>query len=171
MSSGRIVFFLVILLLPAWACRKNPPRIPSPPAPTPAPSKLEIGNASFNGGLYREAAESYEAFVRENPDAANLDEVLFRLGIAYGLAGSSPENFKNTQNELRALIIRFPKSRYRPEAEYILTLQAEILKLRLNVRDRDALMLDRDERIRRLTLELERMKKIDLERRPTRPPR
>ncbi len=184
-KSVRILFILWLPCLIVGACHKKPPTVTvRPPPKPPLPSSLEIANESFDSGLYDEAARSYEAYLNEDAAAADHDQALFKLGLSYALAGKIPEDFNRAQIQLRTLVTQFPRSRYRPEAEYILSLQTDIEKLRLGLREneegirsrdtmiheRDERIKERDEKIRRLTQELERMKKIDLERRPSRPP-
>ena len=172
-SSLRILFLLCVTLT---ACHKKPPKTASPSSASP-PARLELANHDFEAGRYMESARAYQAYLDENPKAAGRDEVLFKLGIATALSGDSPQSLIKAQAPLQTLIAEYPQSRYRPEAEYILSLQTEVEKLRLESRDRDekmraqdGMIRDRDEKIRRLTQELERIKKIDLERRPSRPP-
>ncbi len=188
MSSKQIAEAVLVTCLVMTACHRKPARVALRP---PVPTKLEIGNNSFDAGQYLIAAQSYEAYLKENPGAADRDQALFRLGIIYGLSGNGSEDITRAEGQFRALVSQFPQSRFKPEAEYILSLQTEVEKLRLNLRkntddleskdivikdqdeklrDRDDRIKDRDEKIRRLTQELERLKKIDLERRPSHPP-
>lgn len=187
MSSKRIAATFLVMCLMLSACHKKPAKIAQPPSPT----KLEIGNGSFDAGQYLAAAQSYEAYLKENPAAADRDQAFLKLGIAYGLSGDSPQDLARAESQFRALVVQFPKSRYKPEAEYILSLQTDVEKLRLDLqkteddlqskdvvirnqderlRDRDERIKERDEKIHRLTQQLERLKKIDLEERPSRPP-
>ena len=64
---------------------------------------------------------------------------------------------------MQQLVSLFPESPYRPEAEFLLRLQGEIERLRSDLSNREA-------RIRQLTQELERLKQIDMQRRPSRVP-
>jgi outer membrane protein assembly factor BamD (BamD/ComL family) len=171
--SMRTLFLLGLILA---ACHKKPPGAVKPPSP-PAPARLELANRNYEAGRYSEAARSYQAYLNENPKAAHRDQLLFKLGIAFALAGNDPQSLSKAQTQLRTLVIEYPKSRYKPEAEYILSLQADVEKQHREARDRDekirardGMIRERDEKIRRLTQELERLKKIDLERRPSRPP-
>jgi outer membrane protein assembly factor BamD (BamD/ComL family) len=171
--STRILFLLCLTLA---ACHKKPSKA-ARPTPASAPARLEPANNDYEAGRYPEAALAYQAYLDQNPKAARRDEALFKLGIATVLSGSSPQSWIKAQAPLQTLVAEYPRSRYRPEAEYILTLQTEVEKLRLDSRDRDekirardGMIRERDEKIRRLTQELERLKKIDLERRPSRPP-
>ncbi len=188
MSSKRMAGAFLAMCLVLGACHKKPAKIAVQP---PSPTKLEIGNGNFEAGQYDAAAQSYEAYLKENPAAVDRDQALFKLGIIYGLSGDDPENITRAENQFRALMTQFPQSRYKPEAEYILSLQSDVENLRLDIRkkdddlrskdvvikdqdqrlkDREDRIKDRDEKIHRLTQELERLKKIDLDRRPSRPP-
>ena len=202
------ILILISLSLLLAACHKSPPRttapLPTPPpisipAPPPPPNKLEVGEQKFLAGNYPEAAKLLEAYLVENPNAADIDTATFRLGIAYALVAKTPQDMALAQSRLRVLVSQFPQSIYRPQAQLILTLQSDLEQLRRDIQDREKsiLMLDqklraenrkvaereagirdreekikeRDEKIRKLTQELDQMKKIDIERRPSLPPR
>ena len=117
--------------------------------------------------------------------------MLFRLGLAYGLPTSPVHDAPQAIRVLQQLVSRFPQSPYTPQGKVILTLQEEVQKLndnivrgeeRLKVQDSDVGQLrkkvekfradvrEREARIRQLNRELEQLKKIDMERRPSRPP-
>jgi tetratricopeptide (TPR) repeat protein len=201
------ILILISLCLLLTACHKSPPKatppLPTPPpmtipAPPPPPNKLEVGEQKFLAGNYPEAAKLLEAYLVENPNAADTDKATFRLGIAYALIGKTPQDMALAQSRLRVLVNQFPQSIYKPQAELILTLQSDLEQLRRNIQDRDKSILildqrlrsenrrvaereagirdreekikERDEKIRKLTQELDQMKKIDLERRPSLPP-
>jgi outer membrane protein assembly factor BamD (BamD/ComL family) len=147
-------------------------------------SQLEVGDDSFLTGNFADAALSYQTYLAGNLNAQDRDRAMFKLGLAYVMVDKSPQSIAKAQDQFRALIHQFPKSRYRPEAEYILFLQTELDKAQgdlrkrnVNARERNEKIKDmtekikeRDDKIRQLTEELERMKKIDLERRPSRQP-
>ncbi|MBI3950111.1 MAG: tetratricopeptide repeat protein [Acidobacteria bacterium] len=131
----------------------------------PAPGQhLQQAEKFFEAGDYAKAVEAYEAYLRDDPAKKDQDRVLFRLALAYGLPDSPVHNPQQAIAVLRRLIDLFPHSLYTPPARMILDLYGDVEKLKTDVREREA-------RIRVLSNELEQLKRIDLDRRPTRPPR
>ncbi len=206
------------IILTSCFHRKVEVKPPAAPPPPTQPS-AEAADRHFKAGEYLGAAQAYEAFLNANPKAQNRDRILFRLAISYALAGGEPENFRKSLSLLRTVFIQFPDSEYKAETEYILSLQTDIDRLRVDLReksdlvreqndvleqqaaalasrdksilDRDKLLKDKDRLLRekeralaerdksmgemedkllKLSQELEQMKKIDLERKPSRPP-
>jgi tetratricopeptide (TPR) repeat protein len=196
--NSSCVLAVSLVLLMAWGCRKKsgvptpaPPQItaaapanPAPaavtpsesplpetallePAPLPktvaAPSSLDLGEMDFQKGNYRQAARSLEAFLSANPNSKDRDQALFHLGLSRTLANDSSRDLRQAEAAFRRLIAEFPDSPYRNQVELILGLQAQIERLKSDVRERD-------ERIKRLGEELQKLKEIDMQRRPSRPP-
>jgi tetratricopeptide (TPR) repeat protein len=203
---------LLLCLVPAGCHRGTPAAAGLPPPPTfPAPT-LEVAEAFYGAGDYAGATQAYETYLKENPSAEDRDKALFRLAMSYALLGNSPESFRKAQNLLRTLFTQFPRSQYKPEAQYILSLQADIDRMKVDIREKDDLIREqseappqvekvtgakdrvnragdkalrekdkalrekdkiiqeKEEKILKLTQELERMKKIDLQRAPSRSP-
>jgi tetratricopeptide (TPR) repeat protein len=189
----RTIVSLAILFvsLMSWACRERiivyppakAPEAPSPPTGKdadsgtspplgmrfPEPSKFpsvpaELLNAEvyFGLGEYPEALREYEAYMTNNPDAASLDRILLNVGLCYALASGSARNLSAAKISLNRLIKEYPGSQYRGEASLILDLIAQVERLDRNMRARNA-------QIKRLEDELQRLKEIDLKRRPPRP--
>lgn len=193
--STLVILFVVLV---SWGCQKKsavvppsapqitaaPPKesapapatspVPEPPKPEPvkpapppkintAPSRLEAGESNFKAGNYRQAIHSLEAFLRANPKSRNGDQALFYLGLSRALATDSSRDLSQAEAAFRRLAKEFPKSQYRNQAEFILGLQAQIERLRSDVKERD-------DRIKQLSDELQKLKEIDLQRRPSRPP-
>jgi tetratricopeptide (TPR) repeat protein len=144
----------------------HPPPSLSPPllAPGPPPADLVEGEESFYRGNYREAARAYEKFLHENPDHRERPEVMFRLGMAYALSGPSQQSQKLALEVWKSLIRLYPDSPLRVQAAYLLELNADIERLKSESEAKD-------ESIKRMREELERIKKIDIERRQPMPPR
>ncbi len=90
--------------------------------------------------------------------------MLFRLGLSYALSDSSPPGLKKSKSRLERLITFYPDSHYRPQARLILDLQNQLDQ-------RVSELQGMEERIRQLTEEIGKLKKIDMERQPSRPPR
>jgi hypothetical protein len=153
-----------VVLLPETKPERAPAAEEPPPEPEEIiPSSFLVGEEKFASGSYQEAALSYEMFIRENPDHPKCDPANFKLGLAYAFTSSSLQSRRRSRRQLRDFIDRFPESPYRKQAEFILGLHRDIDRLRSE-------SLEKDKQIKRLAEELERLKKIDLEKRPTRPP-
>jgi hypothetical protein len=137
-----------------------PSRLPSPPEP-PLPRNFREGEASFRSGDYAEAIRSYEQYLRSDPVTQYKDVVMFKLGLAYALTCSVAECRKKSTDQFKSLVSQFPESPYSAEAQFIISLQTDLAKLRQDAKESD-------EKIKKLTEELDRLKAIDLERQPTR---
>ncbi len=148
--------------------------VPPPPAPkqdeaapaAPAgeatePTLVEVGMAQFQAGDYALASQSLEAFLRQHPEAPDREPALFFLGLSRALAQDASRNLLQAEAALRRLAAEFPQSVYRRPAEYLLRLQARIDRLTAEAKERE-------ERVRQLEEELERLKEIDLKRTPGR---
>ena len=187
-------YLIIILLLgPAVGCQKKaapaaPESLtikeeepaPAPSAITPAEQRVAVetpetpraeiaappdvfveAERSFAEGGYRQAAQAFERFLHSFPGASDRDRALFHLGLSLALSGDD-QDLLQTEAALRRLIVEFPQSPYRRQAEWILDLRTRIRQLQSDVRDRD-------ERIRQLGSELNKLRSIDLDRRPSRP--
>jgi tetratricopeptide (TPR) repeat protein len=154
---------------PAVTPRTIVPDQPAPleEAPLPktitTPSSFDLGEMNFQVGNYLKAIKSFEAFLNSFPKAKNRDLALFHLGLSRALATDSSRDLRQSENALKRLISEFPNSRYKGQAEFILGLQSQIERLKGEIKDRD-------DRIKRLSEELQMLKDIDMQRRPSRPP-
>lgn len=148
-----------------------PPSGPSPtPQPAPIPDTIpslpstggyfDLGEKYFQAGDYPRAGKAYETYLQKSVSLANQDQALFRLALTRFLPGSSVRDVSQALNLFRLLINSFPHSPFRPQAEMVLGMQAEIERMRVDVSKRD-------ERIQELTRELEKLKQIDMQRRPS----
>jgi tetratricopeptide (TPR) repeat protein len=137
-----------------------PSRLPTPPEP-PIPKSFRDGQTNFQSGRYAEAVRLYEKYIREDPTTQYKDEALFKLGMAHALLCSASECRTRAVAQFKRLVSLFPKSPYSAEAQFILSLQNDIEKTKADAKARE-------EKINRLTDELERLKKIDLERQTSR---
>jgi outer membrane protein assembly factor BamD (BamD/ComL family) len=122
-----------------------------------------LGQNYFQSGNYVEAARSYETYLRVNLSGPEQDQALFRLALSHSFPDSPIRDLPQAQTLLQQLINRYPRSPFKPQAEFLLGLQGEVDRLRTDV-------AKRDDRIRELSRELERLKQIDMQRRPSRPP-
>lgn len=147
--------------------------IPEPPEPAPEaepaapaeeaaePTLVEVGMAQFQAGDYALASQSLEAFLRQHPEAPDREPALFFLGLSRALAQDASRSLVQAEAALKRLAAEFPQSVYRRPAEYLLRLQARIDRLTAEAKERE-------ERVRQLEEELERLKEIDLKRTPGR---
>jgi hypothetical protein len=165
---------------PAPAVVITPPPPPPPPAITPVappsepviamalpkiipmPILLELADRNFRAGDYKRAAQNYEKFLIVLPNSKDCDQALFHLGLSHILASEPDRDLRQGEAAFRRLIAQFPQSPYRSQAEFILGLQGQIAKLRSDVKERD-------EKIKRLSDELQKLKQIDMQRRPSKP--
>jgi hypothetical protein len=146
-----------------------PTTAPAPLEPTPlpqtitSPSNLELGEMNFRLGNYPKAIKAFEAYLSANPNAKSRDQALFHLGLSRALAVDSSRDMRQADAAFKRLISEFPKSQYKDQAEFILGFQVQIDKLKLDLKERE-------DRIKKLSEELQALKDIDLQRRPSRPP-
>ena len=187
---------LALLPLFPSSCKRRPQAPAPPPTPTPAaaapatPNPLEQAERYFESGDYLNAAVAYEGYLRERPDGKDRDRALYRLGLCLALPSNPSQNPDQAIAYLEELSTQYPKSSYKPEAELISALEREILDLHVIVTKRQqqvddmsrqidglreqqgsldqlrADLKDREDRIHQLSQELEKLKAIDLQRRP-----
>lgn len=175
-----------VLLLSGFAisCHKRPPRAVTPAVPT----DFELGEARYVAGDFEAAVSFFEAYLRSG-SAMDRDLALYHLGLAYALQGATPENLEKSQGMLQQLVQQYPGTTYISEATLLFSLQAEIIKLLDAVNQKQVELngikakqqaeidklkneiKDQQNRIKTLTEDLQRLRDIDMERRPSRPSR
>ena len=159
MRTNRIVAIAFSALVIAAGCQKRVPITalpPAPPPPDPALVALDDANRSFNAGSYDEAVRGYENYLKGNAAGTRRDEALFHLGLAYALRPSA--DWPHASTALRQIMEVFPNSPFKAPAGLILSLRSEVDQANANAQQRDL-------RIRQLTTELDRLKRIDADRR------
>ena len=132
--------------------------------PRPVPAIYQSAEVDFDNARYVLAARSYETYLRDYPSRNNDDRILFRLGLCYSLADNSAAGLRKARDRFERLIALYPNSPYKPQAKVIMALQDQI-------EQKAAELQNNEERIRQLTEELNKLKKIDMQRQPSRPPR
>jgi hypothetical protein len=176
----------VICVIPATGCTKRrevvtvPPPAPVPviarvhaPVPlySPIPASLpdytapplpgeveqEEADRAFTTGNYDEAILAYESSLLLAPSGERRDEALFRLGICYVLRNSSNSDWQRARTTLQQLINDYPNSSLKPPALVILNLRTRADELSGNIKAREQAM-------KQLSMELEKLKQIDAER-------
>jgi len=133
------------------------------PAAPAAPPELDQAEMHFRLGQYPQAVRAYEAFLEGNPQYGSRDRVLFRIALSRALAPGRDTGLSGARAALERLTEEFPGSGYGTDAELILGLISDLRRLGRDIRTRNS-------RIDRLEEELKRLKEIDLQRRPSRPP-
>jgi uncharacterized phage infection (PIP) family protein YhgE len=159
---------LVVLsvLLGGAACHRKisvvaPPAGP-PAAPPPvvaalpvSPAALRDGESAFESRDFARAARSFESYLQSNPQAEDIDSVLFKYAVAQSLSGVTARETASSDN-FNQLIREFPQSVYVPSAQMILSLRADIAGLRANTERIQGDQKTRDDTIRQLTDQLAR---------------
>jgi hypothetical protein len=138
------------------------PKVPAPPPTVPVPDILKSANANFGQGKYRQAIKEYETYLKDYPQAPSQDGIYFNIGMSYALASKSDRNLAGAKLPLKRLLKEFPDSPYKSQAELILDLIAQVELLNQDVQTGEG-------KIKQLEEELNRLKEIDLKRRPSRP--
>jgi hypothetical protein len=124
---------------------------PMPPTPT---SLLEQAERAFALGNYPEAIQTYEAL----PSGEQSDQALFHLGIAYVLNDKPTADWVRAKANLKRLVDEYPDSSLTTTAVLILSLRSRAVQLGRDTKTRN-------EAIQQLSTELERLKRIDADRR------
>lgn len=187
----KVFLSLALVQLLPLSCQRRP-QAPAPPA---SPNYYVLAEKHFDEGNYDGAAEAYQAYLANNPSSVYLDRVLFRLALVHAFPESPVHDRTQTIALLQKLVSDFPQSPYKPEAEFLLALEAEMERLRSDISRREgeirrlqqelatlqaaegeieklrADVTSREERIHQLTQELEKLKQIDMQRRPPSAPR
>ena len=175
MRSKCLAAVLLSAILAAAGCHKRrpavaspPPPLPTPvsaPAPAPAPpppvvtvSPLEQPDRAFASGNYDEAARGYENYLRETTSGGQRDDAIFHLALTYALRPAPGTDWPRAIGMLKQLVEEYPESAFKSQANLILSLRAELDQVAADSKQRDL-------RIRQLTTELDRLKKIDADRR------
>ena len=160
MRANRLATIAAGTLLALTGCQKRvsvsfPPVPALPPAPVAA---LDEADRAFNAGNYIQAAQGYENYLRLAPSGGQRDLALFRLGLTYALRTAPSPDWQRTTAVLRQLTQEYPRSPLTPPANLILSLRSGLDRLNADTKQRE-------DRIRQLTTELDRLKKIDADRR------
>jgi len=127
------------------------------------PSSFDRGEESFKAGDYINAARSFEDHLKTGTISEKRDTALFYLGLSRALSDNSNRNMRRAEEALKRLIAEYPSSPYKAPAEFILELQTQVESLLLDLKEKEA-------KIKQISEELQKLKEIDLQRRPSRPP-
>jgi hypothetical protein len=155
----RLAGVVLLAVLVLAACQKRVPVAVSPPPPSAPPvSALDQADRAFTSGNYDEAARSYDDYLRLTPSGGRRDQALFHLGLTYALRPAPSADWQRAAALFKQLMDEFPNSPYKPPANLIVSLHSELDQLSADSKQRD-------QRIKQLTTELDRLKKIDADRR------
>lgn len=160
MRPNRLAVIALSSVLLAAGCNKRVPTTALPPTVTPSPAAMALdqANRAFASGNYDEAARSYESYLKLVPSGGSRDQALFHLGLSYALRPAPAGDWQRAASTFRQLMDEYSDSTLKAPANLILSLRAEIEQVAADSRQRD-------QRIRQLTTELDRLKKIDADRR------
>jgi hypothetical protein len=152
-------------ITPSVVSSSKPVSVEATPAPKVpvVPNALDLGIISFKAGHYEKAAQLFEDYLGAGSNSENRDLALFHLFLSRTLMGNAGRNPRRAEDALKRLASEFPKSPYKDSAELVLGLQAQIESLKLNIKENEI-------KIKQLSEELQKLKEIDMQRRPSRPP-
>jgi hypothetical protein len=134
-----------------------PPVAPPVELPSPAIAFLDEGDRAFIAGSYDQAARAYENYLQVAPNGASRDYVLFRLGLSYA-SRSGPTDWQRAMTTLKLLVEQYPDSPLKVPANFIVSLRTDLDQASGDIKQRD-------QKIKQLTTELDRLRKIDTDRR------
>jgi tetratricopeptide (TPR) repeat protein len=146
---------------------RRPPAPPVQPGPEPLPrieppakpvAPLEEADRAFIAGNYDEAERRYDKYLQDNPSGDLRDHALFHLGLIYFLTPGAPTERQRAIATFKQLIEEYPDSPFSASANLVLALHAQVAQSATDARLRD-------QKLKQLTTELDRLKKIDADRR------
>jgi hypothetical protein len=163
-KSNRLAVVGFSAALALAGCHKRVPAAAAPPpAALPAPSvplvpALDQADRAFASGNYDEAAREYDDYLHLTSSGSQRDHALFHLGLTYALRPAPSVDWSRAAAAFKQLTDEFPNSPFKAPANLILSLHSEVDQLNTDSKQRD-------QRIKQLTTELDRLKKIDADRR------
>ena len=133
-------------------------RVPASPPSTSTGvilSPLERADEAFAAGRYAEASKAYENYLQRQ-GGEKRDEAMFRLAMSYALVPNP--DWGHVTAILKQLVSQFPQTPMKPSVLVILAMQSDLISMTADVQKKD-------QRIKQLTTELEKLKQIDADRR------
>jgi tetratricopeptide (TPR) repeat protein len=185
MRANQVAVFVFLVVLAAVGCHKNssnasnlsvvippvPPRAaplsPVPPGPEPLPrielppaplSLLEQATLAFVAGNYDEAERYFEQCLQDPSFTEHRDNALYHLGLIRALRPTPAAERQRSIATLKQLIEQYPNSPFLEPAKLILSLHGQVAQAANDARARD-------QKLKQLAVELDRLKKIDADRR------
>jgi outer membrane protein assembly factor BamD (BamD/ComL family) len=123
----------------------------------PVISILDQAARAFSAGNYEEAARDYESFLHTSPPGGPRDLALFYMGLSLALR-PPPADWPRAMASFKLLVEEYPSSPYRGPASLILSLRSDLDQLAATGKQRE-------QQFKQLSTELDRLKKIDADRR------
>jgi len=153
-------------ILTSMPATHTPTRLPGPPIPptdppaivVPEVNLLEQADLAFDAGNYVEAGKGYEDYLQMHPSGDQRDQALFRLALTCALRPNATPDWNRITALLKQLIDHYPESPLRAQSLVILALQSELSQVSSESQKRD-------QRIKQLTTEIDKLKQIDADRR------
>lgn len=199
-KSLAIALIAIVLIASGCRQRSSVGSLPTPPPPPPPPPNfLALGDAAYAARDYAGAVGNYQKFLVAGTLSSERDRVLFRVGLLHLLPESPLHDIAQAITTLQLLMAAYPASDYSVQARLYLDLHQEVEQQTSNIaeyRNRieelgaertqlkadDAMKAEdlqklkaeaarREERIRQLTTDLDRLKEIDMQRKPAVPRR
>jgi len=133
---------------------------PAASAPAPPASAVALDNATteFARADYTQAARDFQQYLNLVPSGGQRDQALFHLGLIYSMPGDPRLDWQRAGNYFNQVVNEFPSSPLKPAAQLILVLKSETVQLAAESETRN-------QRIKQLNTELERLIRIDSQRR------
>jgi len=155
---------VAVVLPPSTPAPPPPPIVSMPPPvvtplPVPVPKPPDVpplrdADLAFAAGNYDDAAHLYEDYLRANSNGSLRDYALFNLAMSLYLRAPTATDWTKFTSVLKELVDGYPKSPLKFPAALILSQRAEIDQLSADNKQRD-------QKIKQLTNELDRIKRID----------
>jgi tetratricopeptide (TPR) repeat protein len=118
---------------------------------------LNEADRAFAASDYEQACQAYENYLQLTPGPEHQDQALFRLGLAYALRKTNPD-WQRALGTWKRLLSDYPDSSFKAPVELIVALYTEVGQVNADIKVRE-------DRIKQLATELDRIKRIDAERR------
>jgi TolA-binding protein len=131
-----------------------PASLPDPPGNF----LFKQGESAFHLGDYVGAIQDYEHYLESVPGGSHAEQALFRLGLSYVLQTKPPANWTQATASFGRLVKEHPESSLAPAANLILSLRSYADQV---AKDAKA----RKEVVQQLNAALEKLRKIDTDRR------
>jgi TolA-binding protein len=155
-----VVLETPVIVVPAARANDAPaPPIVITPAVPAYVVALETADRDFTNGEYAAAARNFQEYIQLVSSAGRRDHALYHLGLIYALPSPTTQDWTRATDFFSQLIKEAPESPYVASANTILALRRQTVQLGAEV-------VKREERIRQLNTELERLRRIDSDRRP-----
>jgi hypothetical protein len=131
--------------------------LPAPVVLPPPVSPLNGPDRAFAAGKYDEAARGYDDYLHANAAGTLRDQALFFMGLSL-VSRPATADWSQATAKFKELVDQYPGSTFKQPASLILSLRSDLDQQTADSKQKDL-------RIKQLSTELDRLKKIDAERR------